>query len=211
MVVGCRRVDMRWRRESSLSIPEPFRADHSVSPPFSSPSSTLGVGSVSGSFSTAVAALMSLLSLLLAVWGLHLRLRFAQAHWKEEAVMVRRRSMALSVAGGGGGGAAVGSESNAVGQLGGVGEKNGSNRWSDAPESYYPSGAKRGSMAKEMGDEESLEAELEMARRNSRDQEMMVRRASWVISASIRSLADSVAPRRMVSPNDGPYASVQGA
>ncbi|ORX35982.1 hypothetical protein BD324DRAFT_570172, partial [Kockovaella imperatae] len=48
---------------------------------------------------TAVAALMSLLSFFFAIWGLHLRLRAAQKHWKEEAVMVRRRSMALSAQG----------------------------------------------------------------------------------------------------------------
>ncbi|WVF70481.1 hypothetical protein IAT40_005271 [Kwoniella sp. CBS 6097] len=48
---------------------------------------------------TAVAALFSLFSLFTAVWGLHLRLRGAQLHWKEEAVMVRRRSMALCASG----------------------------------------------------------------------------------------------------------------
>ncbi|WVQ97437.1 hypothetical protein IAU59_004550 [Kwoniella sp. CBS 9459] len=48
---------------------------------------------------TAVAALFSLLSLFTAVWGLHLRLRGAQIQWKEEAVMVRRRSMALCASG----------------------------------------------------------------------------------------------------------------
>lgn len=86
--------------------------------------------------------------------------------------MVRRRSMALSAAGMGG------PESTAIG--GQCGEKNGSRTWSDAPESYYASGARRGSMAKgvNMGDEERLEAELAMAKRNSRDQEIAVRRSS---------------------------------
>lgn len=51
------------------------------------------------SYSTAVAALLSLLSLGTAVWGLHLRLRNAQSHWREEAVMLRRRSMALFASG----------------------------------------------------------------------------------------------------------------
>ncbi|WRT64169.1 uncharacterized protein IL334_001098 [Kwoniella shivajii] len=48
---------------------------------------------------TAVASFISLLSLFTAVWGLHLRIRSAQAQWKEEAVMVRRRSMALCASG----------------------------------------------------------------------------------------------------------------
>ncbi|WWC99714.1 hypothetical protein V866_006619 [Kwoniella sp. B9012] len=48
---------------------------------------------------TAVAAFISLLSLFFAIWGLHLRLKSAQKQWKEEAVMVRRRSMALCVNG----------------------------------------------------------------------------------------------------------------
>ncbi|WVW82342.1 hypothetical protein I302_104349 [Kwoniella bestiolae CBS 10118] len=44
---------------------------------------------------TAIASFISLLSLLFAIWGLHLRLTSAQKQWKQEAVMVRRRSMAL--------------------------------------------------------------------------------------------------------------------
>ena len=39
--------------------------------------------------------MISLFALFTAGWGLHLRLRQAQANWKEEAVMVRRRSMAM--------------------------------------------------------------------------------------------------------------------
>nr|XP_018267258.1 uncharacterized protein I303_01243 [Kwoniella dejecticola CBS 10117]OBR89416.1 hypothetical protein I303_01243 [Kwoniella dejecticola CBS 10117] len=48
---------------------------------------------------TAIASFISLLSLLFAIWGLHLRLRSAQIQWKDQAVMVRRRSMALTAAG----------------------------------------------------------------------------------------------------------------
>lgn len=49
--------------------------------------------------SAAVAALVSHFSLFAAVWGLRLRLQSAQKQWKQEAVMVRRRSMAMSAAG----------------------------------------------------------------------------------------------------------------
>ena len=127
---------------------------------------------------------MSLLSLFTAFWGLHLRLRDAQAHWKEEAVMVRRRSMALSGANG------------SRGEAGLRMEKNGS-RLSDAgsyfpssarrgstmkdlgdEEHYYPSGARRGSTMKDAGDEEKLDDDLAMAKRNSLKQEMTIRRAS---------------------------------
>lgn len=125
---------------------------------------------------TAVAALMSLFAFGLAVWGLHLRLRGAQAQWKEEAVMVRRRSMALSAAGAAGRGSSLG-----------VNVEKGSGRWSDVPEYNGAQGVNaggaagyRGSMVKDprYEDEERLEAELDLAKRHSRDQEMMVRRAS---------------------------------
>jgi len=124
---------------------------------------------------------MSLFALFAAAWGLHLRLKDAQAHWKEEAVMVRRRSMALSAAG------ALGDESRStLNSLGVHVEKGGHNgtsaRWSDVPE--YNRGQAipgyRGSMVKDPNydDEERLDRELNLAKRNSRDQEMMVRRAS---------------------------------
>ncbi|WWC66291.1 uncharacterized protein I206_100192 [Kwoniella pini CBS 10737] len=48
---------------------------------------------------TAITSFISLLSLIFAIWGLHLRLRSAQLQWKEQAIMVRRRSMALTAAG----------------------------------------------------------------------------------------------------------------
>lgn len=90
--------------------------------------------------------------------------------------MVRRRSMALSAAGAAGLG--LGAEIH--------GEKNGSRRWSEEPQAYYSksvsngSGAVRGSMVKDvgLGDEERLNAELAMAKRTSREQEMGVRRAT---------------------------------
>lgn len=146
----------RWRREPSLLMIESFTADHD--------------------HSTAVAAMLSLFSLFTAIWGLHLRLRSAQSQWKEEAVMVRRRSMALSAAG-------INPDKHegprgSTSTLGYNSDiKNGSQRWSDAPHYPVASGfAKRSSMVKIMGEEERLEEELERARRNSRDQDM-VRRA----------------------------------
>jgi hypothetical protein len=131
--------------------------------------------------------MLSLFSLFTAIWGLHLRLRSAQSQWKEEAVMVRRRSMALSAAGIN---PNPNSSSNSNPSKEGVNMrgstsslgynsdiKNGSQRWSDVPDYPVASGfAKRSSMVKIMGDEEKLEEELERARRNSRDQDM-VRRA----------------------------------
>ena len=148
----------QWRREwgqtRSLSKRYPVRADRS----------------------TAVAALMSLLALFAAVWGLHLRLKDAQKHWKEEAVMVRRRSMAMS-------GVNVDHEGR-VSTLGvDVEKNNGDKRWSNAPEyrqNATSQAGHRGSMIKDpnYGEEERLDEDLELAKRNSRDQEMMVRRAS---------------------------------
>ncbi|ORY23198.1 hypothetical protein BCR39DRAFT_549724 [Naematelia encephala] len=101
---------------------------------------------------TAVAALMSLFSLFAAIWGLHLRVSKAQTQWKEEAVMVRRRSMAMlgnsnSISNGGGvgnlpinldvenGHVGIHSDPN---QLGMQREKNDSTRWSDAPSYSAP-------------------------------------------------------------------------
>ncbi|OCF41769.1 hypothetical protein I317_04375 [Kwoniella heveanensis CBS 569] len=84
---------------------------------------------------TAVAALFSLISLVTAIWGLHLRLRGAQIQWKEEAVMVRRRSMALCASG------AVGPDEAASlgGSLGGTGSirVGGTNRDSKAFEKRW--------------------------------------------------------------------------
>ncbi|WVN85416.1 uncharacterized protein L203_100562 [Cryptococcus depauperatus CBS 7841] len=146
---------------------------------------------------TAVAAMLSLISLGTAVWGLHLRLRAAQAHWREEAVMVRRRSMALIASG------AVRPEDAATLGVTDAGlEKRGNSRWStnsDIPD--YSAGnlglAHRGSMVKasyipsngrQPGDEEEeIDAKLEEAKRNSMEQEMAIRRASI---------------------NDSPYATV---
>ena len=49
--------------------------------------------------SAAVAALISLFSLFTAIWGLRLRLQAASRGWKQEATMLRRRSMAMTAAG----------------------------------------------------------------------------------------------------------------
>jgi hypothetical protein len=133
---------------------------------------------------TAVAALVSLFALFAAVWGLHLRLKAAQAQWKEEAVMVRRRSMALSAAGAAGGNLHSDGLSH-VNSLGvNIDKENARDRWSDVPEYTNPNGnhaaGNRGSMIKDpyYGEQERLEADLELAKRNSRDQEMMIKRAS---------------------------------
>jgi hypothetical protein len=92
--------------------------------------------------------------------------------------MVRRRSMALSAANA----SKLGPKSEST-WIGLESEKTGSRRWSEAPDNdktYFPSGAPRGSMVKDgdMGEEERLDAELAMAKRNSRDQELTLRRAS---------------------------------
>ncbi|WVQ85558.1 hypothetical protein IAT38_007724 [Cryptococcus sp. DSM 104549] len=139
---------------------------------------------------TAVAAMMSLISLATAIWGLHLRLRQAQAHWRDEAIMVRRRSMALIATG------AIKPDDASINNLGVTDEKRGSRRWSsasDVPDYTSGTGAAnlqhRGSMVKAgyhperergVGDEEEeLDANLEQAKRNSLDhQEAMLRRAS---------------------------------
>ncbi|KAL7420910.1 hypothetical protein Q5752_004864 [Cryptotrichosporon argae] len=123
---------------------------------------------------TAVAAMLSLLSLGFAGWGLHLRLARAQADWKGEAIMVRRRSMALFGAqagrGGGGGGLAVAEAGSADSDASTRSEK-------DAVPAY--SGAKhRQSMLKVVDPAEqldpALERELEVARRNSRRESAVV-------------------------------------
>ncbi|WVQ70938.1 hypothetical protein IAR50_000463 [Cryptococcus sp. DSM 104548] len=155
---------------------------------------------------TAVAAVMSLLSLGTAVWGLHLRLRQAQSHWRDEAVMVRRRSMALFASG------AVRPEAaNTLASLGvtegGVGKRS-SKRWSSSSDvpGYSQNGSvlqHRGSMVKATyspgtdpegqptveEEEEQIDAKLAEARRNSMEQEMVLRRQSV---------------------NDSPYAAANG-
>jgi hypothetical protein len=97
--------------------------------------------------------------------------------------MVRRRSLALSAAG-----AMDGQARSSVNGFGASVEKsemknNDYGRWSDVREYNGQNAGKagyRGSMVKDPNyeDEERLEKELELAKRNSRDQEMMVRRAS---------------------------------
>lgn len=130
------------------------------------------------SYSTAVAALLSLLSLGTAVWGFHLRLQNAQSHWREEAVMLRRRSMALFASG------AVRPEDAAtLGVTGNFLEKKDGQRWStnssDVPSYTANSGAlqhrdngfKAGYQPDiEAGEEEEIDVKLEEARRNSVDQ-----------------------------------------
>ena len=165
MVVGNLNQVMQWKRE--FAIP-PRRTDRRQLSDWK-----LMLIDVLG-HSTAVAALISLMSLFTAIWGLHLRLRAAQTQWKGEAVMVRRRSMALSAAA-----AAEGRPLSTI-EI----EKAGGRRWSDAPDyngsvAHQPQGY-RGSMIKDpdYGAEERLETDLDIAKRNSREQEMMVRRAS---------------------------------
>ncbi|WVR05907.1 hypothetical protein IAU60_002933 [Kwoniella sp. DSM 27419] len=134
---------------------------------------------------TAVAAVMSLLSLFTAIWGLHLRLNDAQAKWKDEAVMVRRRSMALYA---NGNPATVDVEN--LGKTQGRDEDK--QRWSSdssAVPDYTFSGGHGSAHARDPHqrtsiikagyqrnpEEEHLDAKLEEAKRNSRD---MVRRVS---------------------------------
>jgi hypothetical protein len=120
--------------------------------------------------STAVAAVISLLSLFTASIGLHLRLKQASAHWKQKATMVKRRSMMsmndrpMAVIGG----KPIANPSETT--LSGPNGK----RWSTAPE--YTLGNGVGSL-KHSDEEERLESETELARRNSKDQEAMIRRA----------------------------------
>jgi hypothetical protein len=119
--------------------------------------------------SAAVAAVISVLSVLSAALGLHIRLKQASEHWKKEAIMVKRRSMmsmaehpmatveARPVA------------NSSESTLGGPGSK----RWSNAPEYTLDNGG-----LKHSDEEERLESEIDVARRNSRDQQTMIRRAS---------------------------------
>jgi hypothetical protein len=89
--------------------------------------------------------------------------------------MVRRRSMALSAAGlpiDNGGLVVNEGRASSLGYNSDI--KNASARWSDVPE-YRPEVLRNKEL--QMGDEERLDMELERARRNSRDQEVMIRRA----------------------------------
>ncbi|WVO19911.1 uncharacterized protein IAS62_001201 [Cryptococcus decagattii] len=131
--------------------------------------------SITRHLSAAVAALLSLLSLGTAVWGLHLRPRSAQSHWREEAVMVCRRSMALFASG------AVRPEDAATLGVAGIFlVKKDSQRWStnssDVPSYTANSGAlqhrdngfKAGYQPDiETGEEEEIDVKLEEAKRNS--------------------------------------------
>lgn len=132
---------------------------------------------------TAVAALLSLLSLGTAIRGLDLRLRGAQSHWREEAVMVRRRSMALLASG-----AARPEDAATLGVTGDFWERKDSQRWStnssDVPSYTANNGAlqHRDNELKtgyrpdiERGEEEEIDVKLEEAKRNSVDQ---IRRTS---------------------------------
>jgi hypothetical protein len=97
--------------------------------------------------------------------------------------MVRRRSMALSAAGGGLGlSIENGGKTESLGSSYGSEKQGplarGSSRWSDVP--AYPialagGGGRRTSVLQT--DEERLDVELERARRNSKEQEMGLRRA----------------------------------
>ena len=132
--------------------------------------------------------MISLFALFTAFWGLHLRLTAAQAEWKKEAIMVRRRSMALSASGiphdgmgnrlsvsmpAGESSTAVGSDTNAYGEK----------RWSNqsGAAGYYgaePVGRRSSVMKDGVGmedEEERLEADLAMARRNSREHAILQR------------------------------------
>ena len=123
--------------------------------------------------STAVAALISLLSFFFAAWGLHLRLKSAQAHWKEEAVMLRRRSLAMSAAG-------IDAD-KITGQVRPPSSNSMNKRvsWMNDADSAEYTMNRGGSITKHPnGTKEQLDVTLEDARRNSREQEAMIRRAS---------------------------------
>lgn len=140
---------------------------------------------------SAVAGMIGLISLFTAVWGLHLRLGQAQARWKDEAVMVRRRSMALMAHA-----SQTGDTQGLEGRLSqlGMNEKFGG-RWSQGsqgngmvPAPGYSNGlgvndgqpGRRASTAKfGYAGDDMLEENLNIAKRNSRDhQDMSLRRSS---------------------------------
>jgi hypothetical protein len=122
---------------------------------------TIGVKLMS---STAVAGVISLLSIFTASLGLHLRLKQASTHWKEEATMNKRRSM-MSMADKPM--ASVEARSMTGSEVGADGKK----RYSNVPE--YTLGSVGHS-----DEEERLESKIDLSERSSRDNEAMVRRAS---------------------------------
>jgi hypothetical protein len=116
--------------------------------------------------STAVAGVISLLSIFTASLGLHLRLKQASAHWKEEATMNKRRSM-MSMADKPMASVEARSMTGSEATLGADGKK----RYSNVPE--YTLGSIGHS-----DEEERLESKIDLSRKASRDNEAMVRRAS---------------------------------
>lgn len=125
--------------------------------------------------STAVAAVISLLSLFTAALGLHIRLKQASAHWKEEATMVRRRSSMISNLEN-----PIASVTAGTATGGGPNDNGGNKRWSNVPE-YTMHGQERsitGSMVKHSDEEERLGSQLDLSRTTAREQETMIRRAS---------------------------------
>jgi hypothetical protein len=116
--------------------------------------------------STAVAGVISLLSLFTASLGLHLRLKQASSHWKKEATMVKHRSMMSMndkpIA-----------HVEATPTNASEATLAGNKRWSNAPEYTLGTGNLGHS-----DEEERLESKIDLARRNSRENEAMIRRAS---------------------------------
>lgn len=129
-------------------------------------SSLLNMISIALMSSTAVAGVISLLSIFTASLGLHLRLKKASSHWKEEASMNKRRSM-LSMADRPMASVEAKSMTGSEMTVG----PDGGRRYSNAPE--YTLGSVGHS-----DEEERLESKVDLARRNSRDDEAMIRRAS---------------------------------
>ena len=129
--------------------------------------------------STAVAAVISLLSIFTASLGLHIRLKQASAHWKEEATMNRRRSMMSTLDNPM---ASVTAAGVGAGTVEAKLERGGSKRWSNVPE--YTMHGKETSMsssiAKHDDEEERLGSQLDLTRNAAiaREQETMIRRAS---------------------------------
>jgi hypothetical protein len=116
--------------------------------------------------STAVAGVISLLSIFTASLGLHLRLKQASTHWKEEASMNKRRSM-MSIADKPMASVEARSMTVSEATIGVDGKK----RYLSVPE--YTLGSVGHS-----DEEERLESKIDLSRKTSRDNEAMVRRAS---------------------------------
>lgn len=155
MVVADQSLVKLWKRES-----------FPLSPSLSHGRGLMGI-------STAVAAVISLLSIFTASLGLHIRLKQASAHWKEEASMNRRRSMMSTLDN------PMASVTASVAVEPKL-ERGGSKRWSNVPE-YTMHGQERssGSIAKhDDNEEERLGSQLDLTRNSAREQETMIRRAS---------------------------------